>query len=211
MKHIKLFLALALIAALLCACGGNARAEELVGTWQMTAQDSADEVTYLMDWMDLYDEERALVDMNSLNYVLVAEFTADGNYSFTYDAEANKACVSEFYHGVMDALYEGRATLSELYETDLEAMTREEFNKFYAEDVYGMESYDALMEELAAGAYDYSVLGEPVETGTYKVVGFTIMCTVTGETEAEGIGFKLDGDTLTLTYTDGEEVYSRVK
>ena len=211
MKNIKAFLALALIAVLLCGCGGNDRAEALIGTWKTVAQDTPEEAEYLMDYIELYDEEKELVDPSILNYAMVAEFTADGNYSFAYDVEGTKDCVAEFYRGVMDALYEGRAGLSELYGTDLESMTQEEFNEFYAVDIYGMDSFEALIAELAETAYDYAALEEPLESGTYKVVGFNLMCTVEGETEAEGIGFTFEGENLKLTYSDGEEVYSRVK
>ena len=207
--------AAAVVAVLLFAVfsgnGSDGKTEPLVGTWQMIAQDSPEEAAYLMDYMALYDEEKELVDPSILNYAMVAEFTAEGSYSFAYDVEGTKDCVAEFYRGVMDALYEGRAGLSELYGTDLESMTQEEFNEFYAVDIYGMDSFEALIAELAETAYDYAVLEEPLETGTYKVVGFNIMCTVEGETEAEGIGFAFEGENLKLTYSDGEELYTRVK
>ena len=206
--------AAAVVAVLLFAVfsgnGSDGKTEPLVGTWQMIAQDSPEEADYLMDYMALYDEEKELVDPNSLNYTMVVSFTADGHYSFAYDADGNKACVREFYLGVMDALYEGRATLSEIYGTDLESMTREEFNSFYAEDVYSMDSYEALIDDLAESAYDYAKLSEPLETGTYELDGSLIVCTVTGETAAESMGYKIIGNTLTLTYSDGNEFYTRV-
>lgn len=210
MKHIKSVLALMLAVLLLCGCGASVSADDLAGKWSLTAQSPEDEATYLLDSIDLYDEERAYVDMGSLNYVIVAEFGSDGSYSFAYDVDANKACVRAFYEGVMDALFENRAALSELYGTDLGAMTREEFNQFYA-SLYGETSYEVLMDGFVEYAYEYSVLAEPLETGTFKMVGSTMMCTITGETEAEGMGVKLDGDTLTLTFSDGEEVYTRVE
>lgn len=210
MKHIRSIVAVLLVAVLLCGCGAGVKMEELTGKWEMVSQSPEEEVAYMLDTMDLYAEERALVDMSSLKNVLIAEFGPDGNYSFTYDAEANKACVREFFIGVMDALYEGRATLGTAYGTDLEPMTREEFNQFYVE-IYGVASYEFLLDRFAEYAYDYESLAVPVETGTFKIVGDTLMCTITGETEAAGMGCELSGDTLKLTYTDGEEVYTRVK
>ena len=205
MKHIRSVVALVLVAALLCGCGAGVKMEDLTGKWALTAQHEQEEATYLLDMLDLYAEERALVDLNSMTYVLVAEFGPDGSYSFAYEVEANKECVRQFYMGVMDALYEGRATLSDVYETDLESMSREEFNQFYA-DVYGVASYEFLMDRFVEYAYDYDALAEPVETGTFKIVGKALMCTITGETEAESLGCELEGDTLKLTYADGSYV-----
>lgn len=210
MKHIRSALALLLVVVLLCGCGAGVKMEDLTGKWEMKSQSPEDEVIYMLDALDLYAEERALVDMGSLNNVLIAEFGTDGSYSFTYDVEANKECVREFYQGVMDALYEGRATLGSAYGIDMEPLTREEFNQFYVE-VYGVASYEFLLDRFVENAYDYEALAEPVETGTFKIVGDTLMCTITGEDSAAGMGCELSGDTLKLIYTDGEEVYTRVK
>lgn len=210
MKHLKLILILTLVMAMLCGCGGGVSAEDLAGEWTMTVTSSEDDVVYLMDTMDLYEEERAFVDMGSMNDVLIATFGADGSYSFVYEVEANKACVRAFYEGVITALYDNRAELTGLYGEEVVDMTREEFDQFYAE-VYGMTDMATLMDELVEYAYDYDVMAEPIEVGTFKIVGSNLMCTIEGETEVGSIGFKLDGDTLTLTYSDGEEVYTRVK
>lgn len=210
MKHLKLILVLTLTMAMLCGCGGSASVEDLAGEWNMTVASPEEDVTYLLDSMDLYTEERAFVDQDSLSYVLAANFSTDGSYSFTYDVEANKACVREFYEGVMAALYENRAELTSLYGEEVTDMSREAFDQFYAE-AYGMASYEVLMNNLVEYAFDYDVLGEPLEVGTFTIVGSNLMCTVEGETEVGSIGFALDGDTLTLTYSDGEEVYTRVK
>lgn len=211
MKHLKLILVLTLVMAMLCGCGGSAASlEELAGEWNMIVPCPQEDATYLLDAMDLYAEERTFVDLGSMNYVLAANFGADGSYSFAYDVEANKACVREFYEGIMTALFENRAELTGLYGEEAAAMTREEFNQFYA-DAYGMASYEVLMNNLVEYAYDYEALAEPLEVGTLKIVGSNLMCTIEGESEVSSIGFALDGDTLTLTYSDGEEVYTRVK
>lgn len=210
MKNIKIILALTLALVLLAGCGGGVTAEDLAGEWTMTVTSTEDDVTYLMDSMDLYEEERAFVDMSSMNDVLIATFGADGSYSFVYEVEANKACVRAFYEGVITALFDNRAELTALYGEEVADMTREEFDQFYAE-IYGMTDMATLVDELVEYAYDYEALAEPIEVGTFKIVGSNLMCTIEGETEVGSIGFKLDGDTLTLTYSDGEEVYTRVK
>lgn len=210
MKHLKLILVLTLVMAMLCGCGGGISAEDLAGEWTMTVTSLEEDVIYLMDSMDLYEEERAFVDMGSMNDVLTATFGADGSYSFVYDVEANKACVRAFYEGIITALYDNRAELVELYGEEVVDMTREAFDQFYAE-AYGMTDMATLMDELVEYAYDYEALAEPIEVGTFTIVGSNLMCTIEGESEVGSIGFKLDGDTLTLTYSDGEEVYTRVK
>ena len=89
MKHIRSIVAVLLVAVLLCGCGAGVKMEELTGKWEMVSQSPEEEVAYMLDTMDLYAEERALVDMSSLKNVLIAEFGPDGSYSFTYDAEKN--------------------------------------------------------------------------------------------------------------------------
>lgn len=210
MKHIRSIVAVLLVAVLLCGCGAGLNQEELAGKWAMTEKHEQSEAIYLLDMLDLYAEERTLVDLDSLTYVFMVQFGTDGSYSFYYDVEANQACVREFYLGVMDALYEGRATLSDVYGADLEPLTRDEFNQFYA-DVYGVASYEFLMDRFVENAYDYEALATPVEAGTYKIVGSSLYCTPEGGEDSGSIGCELSGDTLTLTYSDGEEVYTRVK
>lgn len=208
MKHIKSILALVLVVVLLTGCGAGLKLEDLTGKWTMTCQSDLTEATYLLDMIDLYAEERTHVDLNSLEYVLTVEFTADGGYAFNYDVEATKACVRSFYEGVMDALYENRTTLNSVYETTFDDLSREEFNQFYA-SLYGASSYELLLDSFAEYAYDYTALAEPLETGTFKIVGTSLMCTITGETEAQALGCELDGDTLKLIYSDAEEIYTR--
>lgn len=210
MKHLKIILALTLAMVLLCGCGGSVSVEELAGEWSMDIPCTQEDATYLLDMMDLYAEERAFVDLDSMKNVLIARFGEDGSYIFVCDEEANKVCVRAFYEGVMNALYDNRAELTGLYGEDVAAMSREEFNQFYA-DAYGVASYEFLMNRLVDNAYDYESLSAPIEEGTFKIVGSSLMCTPSGEGEAGSIGFKLDGDTLTLTYSDGDEVYTRVK
>lgn len=210
MKNIKIILALTLAIVLLTGCGGGVTAADLAGDWHMTIPCPQEDATYLLDAMDLYAEERTFVDLGSLDYVLKATFAEDGSYSFVYDVEANKVCVREFYEGVMTALYDNRAELTGLYGEEVTAMTRDEFNQFYA-DIYSVASYEFLMTNLVDYAYDYEALGEPIEVGTFKIVGSNLMCEPTDGNEAGSIGFQLDGDTLTLSYSDGDEVYTRVK
>lgn len=210
MKTMKITLALVLIAALLCGCGAGMKMSDLAGDWTMTAVSDAEEAGYLMDMIELYEEERAAVGDIPLEYVAGARFDEEGNYSFYYDVEANKECVRTFYVAVVDALYENRSQLADVYGSEVNDMTQEEFRAFYGL-AYGFANYDIMITRFVENAYDYAVLEEPLETGTFKIVGNSLLCTITGETEAESLGCELSGDSLKLIYADAEEVYTRVK
>lgn len=213
MKKIKTLLVLCLVSVLVagmfCGCENTqAKMEALSGTWTLTAADSEEQATILLEAIDLYEEEIALVDLGSLNYVQIVEFDMDGNYRFAYDVEGIKACVHEFYTGVFDALYEGRTSLNEVYGVEFDDMSQDEFRAGFA-DMYGAANYDTMIDQFTEYAYDYTALAEDLETGTYTIVGDSIMCTIAGETQAEALGYAIDGDSLTLTYADAEEVYTK--
>lgn len=213
MKKARIFLTLALallLAASLCACDSGAeKMEALAGTYTMTAVETEDLVMELMESIEAYDEEIALVDKSSLKYVQLVTFDAKGNYSFADDPAATRQLVREFYEGYFAALYAGRTTLNAVYETTFDNMTEAEFQQYYAE-VYDCTNYEALLDLLTENAHDYEALEEPWETGTYTIRGNRIYCTITGESQAEYITYSLDGNTLKLTYSDSEEVYTKV-
>lgn len=213
MKICKKLVVLLLAAILVLSLGACESAEEkmakLAGTYTMTAVDTEEFFNSLMDSIEAYDEEIALADASSLKYVQLVTFDAEGNYSYAYDAAATEECVREFYAGYFAALYAGRTTLNDVYGGSFDDFTEEEFCQFYAE-LYNCADYSELIDTLVDSAYDYSTLSEPWETGTYTISGNRILCTIEGEEEAEAMGYELDGDSLTLTYSDGEEVYTKV-
>lgn len=213
MKNFKKSLVLLLVAVmaigLLCGCESTEeKMAALSGTWTMTIPDTAEQAQILLDNIELYPEEIALVDLNSLEQVKRVTFDMAGNYSFGYDVDGTMECVRQFYLGVFDALYEGRATLNAAYEQEFDNMSRDDFNQFYA-DLYNAGNYDALIDLFVENAYDADALAEPFETGTYTIKGKFIMCTITGETEAESLGYTLEGNTLTLLFADTQEVYTK--
>ena len=202
-------LVIALTACLFAGCESEAeKIEKLAGTWSMLADDTSDEARDLLENSDFYEEEIALADLNCLQYAQKVTFNIDKTYSFAYDVDGTKDCVREFYLNAFEAMYEGRATLSSVYEEDFESMTEEEFQQFYA-DLYVTDDFDALIDKLTENAYTYDAMEEPWETGTYSIKGSKILCTTTGESQAESLGYEIDGNQLTLTYIDGVEVYTR--
>ena len=213
MKNFKKALVLLLVAALSMAlfCGCESTEDKMAalsGTWNMRTSDSVSNAQMLVDSIELYPEEIALVDLNSLEQVKNVTFNMDGTYSFGYDVNGTLDCVRDFYVGVFDALYEGRAALSNSYDVDISAMTREEFNQFYAE-LYSAADFDALIELFVDNSYDTDSLAEPYETGTYTIKGKELMCTITGESEAESLPYEINGYSLTLHFSNMDETYTR--
>lgn len=185
----------------------NDKIDDLAGVYT-TLEDNTDSVQDLLTLVDLSQEELALTGDVELKLVKTVEFTQNRTYRFGYDAQQSRQHVRAMYADALDALYQGRATLTSLYGDEVATATQEEFRQFYAE-LYSFTSYDELLDALADNAFDYDILGEDFETGTYTVEGKKIMCTITGESEAEYLNYHLDGDTLTLTYSDMEETYTR--
>ena len=213
MKTIKRILALSLAALLVMGLFAGCESEAdkiavLAGTWTMVGQDSEEEAKELLENIDLYEEEIAMADLTTLTYKPNVVFTAEKTYHFVYDVEGTIACVREFFVETFAALYEGRATLNEVYGQEFDQMTEAEFQQFYA-DLYSAENFETLMDQMAEGAYNYEKMAEPWETGTYSIKGDDIMCTITGETQAEALGYSIENDELTLTYSDAVEVYTR--
>lgn len=213
MKKTRILLTLALVLLLavsLCACDSAEKMEALSGTWTMTAVDSEAQFMEFMESIDAYDEEISLADKSSLKYVQLVTFDAKGNYSFADDVAGNKKCIRDFYEGYFAALYAGRTTLNAVYKTTFDNMTEAEFQQYYA-DVYNCASYTALLDLLVENAYDWEAKETPWETGKYKIRGNRIYFTISGDSDAEYISYTLKDDTLTLSYSNGEEVYTRVK
>lgn len=214
MKKLRNVLLLLLIAAMALAmfsgCESEAdKIEELAGIWSMVVDDTEEEAMGLLEFIDLYEEEIALVDLTALDYVQTVEFSTGKNYRFGYDIEGTRNCVYEYYVGVFEALYEGRATLNEVYGVEFDQMTQAEFEQFYAE-LYEYSDFTEMLGDFADQAYDYEMLAEDLETGTYSIKGDEIHCSIDGVEEAEYIVYEIAGSTLTLTYIDGVEVYTRV-
>ena len=207
-KVFSLILVVLLLCSLTACALGGASMEELCGQWEMTVYQERDTAETVLTNLDFYPEEIALVDLESLACVMVVEFNEDKTYSYYFDIEATKETVHTFFEVVMDDLYAGRETLSASYQQDLSGMTQDGFHQFYV-DLFGAESYDALIDSFVESSFDYSVLSKTLEEGTFRIRLKDIYKTPDGKTEEESMGFSIDGNTLTLTYLDGDEVYTK--
>ncbi|MBQ6839479.1 MAG: hypothetical protein IJO45_02165 [Oscillospiraceae bacterium] len=214
-KILAFLLSVLLAATLLCACESTEeKYAALAGTWIMYEQDSEEQVMVLLESIDLYEEEIALVDKTSLRYAWIFEFDTAGNIRQAQPVEENKALVREFYEGMFDAFFDGRASLDDLYEDDLSSMNQDEFKLFYAE-LYGFDTFEALLDQFVQNAYVYDEWTD-LRNGTFTFDSnrLSIIDSVEGENglpSSYSIIYKLEGDTLTLTYSDGVEVYTRVR
>ena len=207
MKKIICF-ALALILMFsLTACMDGLFVKSVAGSWSLRMEESQESTLALLENFDLYEEEIALVK-TPLYTVKHVQFNEDMTYRYYFDAQLEKACVREFLLAMFDALYEGRSTLYACYGVDLSELSKEEFFQFYAE-LYEVTDYDALIEAFVDAAYDYESLDD-TESGTYTITLNQITMDAPG-TESDGtVQYKVKDNTLTLTYSNTTEVYTKV-
>lgn len=205
-KLISLILVLILVTSL-CACEKLDHSANIRGTWKMDYLEDDELRDDLLTAIELYDEEIALVTAR-LHGIKVVTFNADKTYTFSEPVEDNKACVREFYDNVFSYLYGGRSELKGLYEQDISAMGHDDFMQFYAE-LYGTENYEALLDKLSENAFDWSKFGV-TEKGTYTVSSESIKVDSEDDEFDGSISYTVEGDTLTLTYADGTERYTKV-
>ena len=206
----KMYVSLALVAVLLVSllAGCGLAKDDVLGTWTTVKADTRDEAMGLLENIEAYEEEIALADVDSLEYVKILKFRTDGTYSFGYDVDGTKACVREFYESYFDALYEGRVTLEAAYGESFAEMSQAEFRQFFAM-IYGYTDYIEMVDDFAEIAYDYDALEEPFETGTFQVDFDEIWFLMDGDLQEESAGAKLEDGRLTLTYIDGVETYTK--
>lgn len=228
---LSLVMAALMIAAMFCGCGSKAEKtetpaqtrattmsdskseaeamEELVGTWKMPMSVPESVAQKLLESFDLSAEEIACVDLTTLEFVRIVKFTAEKTYLYGYDPDGTKACARVFFEGAFDAMYENRASLSQLYNTDFESVSKEEFLQFYA-DLYGAADFPQFLDKIVDNCYDYDLFAEPEEEGTYSLQDGVIEMTILGQSNADTLEYTLGSNVLMLTYVDGTEVYTRV-
>lgn len=208
----KRIIALALVLVMLCAlcgCESNAqKMEALCGRWEMVTYLDVETAQSALELLEFYPEEIALLDLNSMGLIMTVEFTQDGTYEFAFDLDGSLEFMGSYYRSVVEDIYNGREQLTATYGEDIVNLTLEEFQQYYAE-LFALADYDALIQYFLETSLDYDYLQETVEKGTFRIASNTILCTIDGEEEAESMGYSIEGNTLTLTYVNGEEVYTK--
>lgn len=206
MKKLISLLLVSMLVLSLVACDMD-YAGKLVGTWSCRKLEASETKDSIMDSLELYDEEKALVS-TSLYTVKHLVFGEDGTYYFIEDAESVKQCVRDFFAGMFADLYEGRASLASCYEVDVSQLTEEEFYAFYSE-MYGYSTKEEMLDGLAEAIYDYDNF-EKLDEGTYKATSKVISFDAINDADDGATEYKLEDDRLNITYSDGSEIYYRV-
>lgn len=208
MKKIVSLLLVFVIACSLCACSGSAdRMAELCGVWEMIYVEEAESAKDLLESMDFYEEEIALADLTNLEVVMTVEFTQEKTYCYTYDIPATKAYIRSFYDNTVVAVYNAREQLTDIYGFETINMTEDEFKLFYA-DLFSLTSYEELLDYFVDNCLDYESLVD-FDKGTFRLNGSKILCTAEGSNLEEEMSYSISGNTLTLVYADGKEVYTK--
>lgn len=193
-----------LIIAGLCGCS----ARELEGTWEYHGFYDSDSIMELFVYMDLYEEEIALMDPGAIGYVETVTFREDGSYTIACDIEQSTALAEEYYRNALEAFFENRAALEQCYGVSFGLMDQNSFFGFYA-DMYGVEGFEGLVDMLTESTVDPAYLAEVEENGTCRVTGRQIYWNPDGRHQNEYVEYSLEDDTLILNYYDGEKVYTR--
>ena len=208
MKRIFAIILSALLLLSLAACNVDYKAQ-IVGTWVCNKLDSDETKAGLLEYIELYDEEIALVTANLYTTKQVT-FNEDGTYFFTEDPDGVKEHVRDFYDQVFTQLYNGRASLvdtSAEYGTDLSQLTEEAFFQFYAE-LYSYTSYEELLDGLSEKVYDYDSFGKS-EEGSFTVGSKKIDFDAITD-EDDGVAeYKVEDNKLVITYSNGAETYTK--
>lgn len=204
-KLIAILLTLMLLAGL-AGCGID-YAAKLQGTWACRIRIDDDFKEELLDNIELYDEEKALVNTTAYESKHLS-FNANGTYSFQLDKDTTVDYLRDFYRSMFKDLYEGRATLTDCYDVDLSGYTEEEFYAFYA-GVYDFDTIDEVIENMAVNSLADSTFAI-YEMGTFKATGTSISFDSNEDEDDGNVKYKLDGSILTITYSDGTETYYKV-
>ena len=209
-------LVIVLTATLFTGCQSKkalleAKTQELcAGKWLTITEDVEEQAVILLENIDMYEEEIAVVDTKSLQYARIIEYSVNGTYRQYISVEHTKACVRNFYKSAFDALYANRADLDDLYDADLAEMTEEEFQLYYT-DLYGYDDFSVMIDYFADIAYDYA--WEDLESGTFTVTEentISILRDEDTEDTSGNVTFKIENDTLTLIYSDTTVIYTNI-
>jgi hypothetical protein len=209
MKKICALICAVLMLASLAGCSlPGMSMEDLCGNWESLTYFDAQDTQEILEGLDFYPEEIALADLNGLCIVATVEFKTDKQYNYGYDVDATRAMAEQYFSDFLDTLYENREDLVETYGETILSMSKDAFLTAYAE-LFGMTSGQELIEVLAENALDYEALAESTEFGTFRLRLNDIYMKEAGASTEEYVTFKIENDTLTLIYQDGEEVYTR--
>ena len=207
-KFIRMFalvLVLALSMSLLCGCNDN---ESIQGTWISVTADEEKSTREFLESLGFYAEEIALIDLNSMKSARFLQFNEDGTYEMGFDVEGCKEAMAEFFDGMMDDLYNGRASLTSLYGEEVATVSREEFDLAYAE-MFGCATAEEYRSFFINDILDYESWEAENETGKYNSAMGKIYFTMDGASEAENAPYEIKSGKLIVTYADMVVEYTK--
>ena len=218
-RFAALILALCLLLAL-AACDGaslttpSLKLDDLVGKWQTTYTLEEDVAEELLDYYGFTEEERALIGHDVFKVAQILTIGSDKTYSFEIDGERSRNLVRQSFNSIISLVYDHLGELTDTYGEEMaeEVADLDEFKDYYAW-MYDFDSYDeyldAVVEDFVSEYYDMS---SPIdlEHGTFTIDGTDLVMTIDGESEGASVGASLSGNSLLITYKDGEELYTRL-
>ena len=207
MKKVLACILSILLLATLAACDPVDYVGQVAGTWVCKSLEAEETRKMVLENMDLYEEEIALVK-TPLYTAKTVTFNQDKTYTFAEDIPTLKGYLKEFYTGMLKDLYEGRSALADVYETDVSTMNEDDFYAYYA-SIYEQENVEALIDALVENTYNFESF-EPIETGTYTIGSTKIMFDAEGIENDGSVGYSLKDGQLKLEYNDGTENYTRL-
>lgn len=198
-KHICLLMLALVTALLLCGC---AEGPDIQGEWTAVYCESEGAARERLEDLGFFEEEIALMDLQSMEAVSMLRFGQDGFFELGIDAEGYKECFGKFLDAAVEDLYAGRGTLTEFYDEQILEMSIEEFRLFYA-DVFGKDTYEEFLYELV----DLEELAEENTVGTYALTKDRILFTVDGSQEPTK--YELKDGKLVVYFADAVIEYTR--
>lgn len=217
MKKIVCMMMVLCMALSLCGCTDKAVEQmkvDILGTWTAPSYFTTDEASKLLLDFGFYEEEYAFTDITKMQWVDQVTFTADGKYTMEYDAAKTEAEMKAFIDGMISDIYANLDSMEEVYGvTSADFDSEEEFKEAYAVDLYGMDSYDQFLNDMVQDIlFDYYDFNNMVyDFGTYKVTSKGIEMTEDGDTTAYLCGAEINGNELTLTFSEGPVTYTKAK
>ena len=170
--------------------------EDIAGQWQCTISDSNLGETMLTN-AGFTDARLDCVQDKSFRYVVLAEFTADGTYTFSFDHDATAGNVTDFFTAAFADLYEARATFA----PETTEMSETEFQEYLAQ-VNEKDDFATYFAEVSS----YTASG--VES--YDSGDFSFKSGDTAKFGRNSANYSLADDILTLEFSDVTMVLNRV-
>ncbi len=213
MKKRMFALLLAALTLCLCACGKSdaERLAEVAGRWVTIVPLEQSRLEGFYSRMDLSPEEIALCSGLEASYPYFIEYKDDVTYRQGADVAGARESLAQFVRDIFDTLYASRTALNDLYGVDFGPCTQEEFQMFYAE-LYGLQSYDALIQALADTTLDFNAMALSIEHGKFRFSAEKIYFKPNFETEEVYTVYEIleDGRMSILVEGNEKEIYTKV-